>query len=53
MSKSCEKVLVKRDEPFLICTGFDNAYDYILERSSSEYTDGVPQSIIKEGTLNM
>ena len=32
------------------CTAFNNAYNFVLERSS-KYTVGVPQSSIKEGEL--
>ena len=49
--KSCTKVLVKRDAQYL-CTGFGNAYNFILERSS-EYTIGVQQSSIKRGVLSV
>ena len=33
-----------------LCTGFGNAYNFILERSS-EYTVGVPQSSTKKDEL--
>ena len=36
--------------PYHLCIGFDNTYNYVLERSS-EYTLGVSQSSAKEDEL--
>ena len=49
ITKSSRKVLGVSFAQYL-CTGFGNAYNFILERSS-EYTVGVPQSSTKEGEL--
>ena len=51
ITKSCTKVLGVSFAQYL-CTGFGNAYNFVLERSS-EYTIGVPQSSTKRGVLSV